>query len=152
MAGSSKLPHTLRIVTFFLRLALGSSFFYLGFTTLFDFALERTLRVQSLTELYAWLGSAGSAGTFHLFFEWAFLIAGILLIIGLFTRLAAIGGIALVLASYLPNVLSGFTIYQFINNEVIVVLCLLVIIFSNAGAYIGLDTFIHFGAAPKHKD
>jgi uncharacterized membrane protein YphA (DoxX/SURF4 family) len=70
--------------------------------------------------------------------------------LGLLTRLASIAGIILALLSYLPTVsFAAFNVAQFINDEVIVVICLLILIFSNAGAYLGLDTFIHFHRPTK---
>jgi len=152
MANGSKLPHSLRLVIFLLRIALGADFFYLGFTALFNPALGRELRAESLTSLYAWLASAATAGSLHLLFEWAFLIVGACLVIGLFTRLVSVAGIALVLASFLPGILSALTVYQFVSNEVIIVICLLVLIFSGAGNYIGLDRFIHIGSGRKGRE
>ena len=76
--------------------------------------------------------------------QWAFLIIGICLVLGLLTRLASIAGIVLALVSYLPTVsFAAFNVAQFISDEVIVVICLLIIIFANAGAYSGCDNFIH---------
>jgi uncharacterized membrane protein YphA (DoxX/SURF4 family) len=148
----SKLPHSLRIIIFFLRLSLGLNFFYLGFSTLFNPPLMQQLRERSLGALYDWLGPGGNAGSLATFFGWAFVVIGICLVIGLFTRFAAIAGILLVLFSYLPTFL-GTTLAasQFINDQVIVVLCLLVLIFSNAGGYLGVDTFIHIHLSSKHK-
>lgn len=139
----SKLPHSLRLVIFFLRIALGLDFVYLGLSSLFNHQLEQQVSSRSFTDLYAWIGGTMTSGTLGPVFAWAFLIIGVCLIAGLLTRFAAIVGIALALVGYLPTLTSGvLSISQFVNDEVLVVICLLVLIFSNAGAYLGLDMFI----------
>jgi uncharacterized membrane protein YphA (DoxX/SURF4 family) len=146
----SKVPHSLRIVILFLRLTLGLSFFYLGFTKLFDPTLGRQLHGRSFIQLYSWLATTPSLDWIHTFAPWAFVIIGACLVLGLATRIAAVIGIVLTLLSYLPSIsYTAITLQQFINDEVIIVICLLVLIFSNAGAYIGLDKFIHVSF--KHK-
>ncbi len=146
-----KLPHSLRVIILFLRLALGLNFFYLGFSALFSPALGKTVRAHSFGDLYSWLATPASAGNWiQPVAQWAFLIIGICLVLGLLTRLASIAGIILALLSYLPTVtFAAFNVAQFISDEVIVVICLLIIIFSNAGAYLGLDNFIHFHSPKK---
>jgi thiosulfate dehydrogenase [quinone] large subunit len=149
-----KLPHSLRVIILLLRLALGLNFFYLGFSALFNPALGKTVSARSFGNLYAWLATpaaiAGQSTWIQPVAQWAFLIIGICLMLGLLTRLASIAGIVLALFSYLPTLsFSAFNVAQFINDEVIVVICLLIIIFSNAGNYLGLDTFIHFHAPAK---
>ncbi len=87
----------------------------------------------------------------HAVSPWVFMVIGACLVLGLATRLAAILGIIFTLLSYLPSIsYTAITVEQFINDEVIIIICLLVLIFSNAGAYIGLDKFIHVSF--KHKE
>lgn len=114
--GSSKLPHSLRIVILLLRVAIGLSFFYaIAFNK-----LETPI-------------------------EWAFFVIGILLVIGLLTRIASIVALALLIWQYLPTInYAVLNVSHFVNSQVILMLCLLVLIFSNAGKYIGLDAFLHF--------
>jgi|GEM_PF-1056651 thiosulfate dehydrogenase [quinone] large subunit len=153
-----KLPHSLRVIIFLLRLALGLNFFYLGFSALFNPALGKEVRAHSFGDLYVWLSAstagsmaAGQTSWLQPIAQWAFLIIGICLVLGLLTRLASIAGIILVLLSYLPTVsFAAFNTAQFISDEVIVVICLLIIIVSGAGSYLGLDNFIHFHG-PKKK-
>ncbi|MGD1003469.1 MAG: DoxX family protein [Minisyncoccia bacterium] len=149
-----KLPHSLRVIILLLRVALGLNFFYLGFSVLFNPALGKTVSARSFGNLYSWLATpaavAGQGNWIQAVAQWAFLIIGICLILGLLTRLASIVGIVLALFSYLPTVsFAAFNVAQFINDEVIIVICLLILIFSNAGNYLGLDTFIHFHRPKK---
>jgi thiosulfate dehydrogenase [quinone] large subunit len=149
-----KLPHSLRVIILLLRVALGLDFFYLGFSALFNPTLGKTVSARSFGNLYSWLATpaavAGQSSWVQPVAQWAFLIIGICLILGLLTRLASIAGIILALLSYLPTVsFAAFNVAQFINDEVIVVICLLILLFANAGNYLGLDTFIHFHAPKK---
>jgi len=147
-----KLPHSLRAIILLLRIALGLNFFYLGFSVLFNPLLGTQIRARSFGDLYAWLAATPAASDWvHPFAQWAFLIIGICLMAGLLTRLASIAGIILALLSYLPTIsYSALSVTQFINDEVIVVICLLILVFSDAGTYLGLDNFIHIHP-PKKK-
>lgn len=113
--GSSKLPHSLRIVILLLRVAIGLNFFY-------SIAFNK---LQTPV-------------------EWAFFLIGACLVVGLLTRIASIVAIALLVWNYLPTInYSVLNIAHFVDNQVILMICLLVLIFANAGKYIGLDMFIH---------
>ena len=144
---SAKLPHRLRFVIFLLRVALGLDFFYLGWSSLFNASLVSELRAQSLGQLYRWTSTANAATVWpHPLSSWIFLLAGACLVVGFLTTFAAIVGIILVAIGYLPLVsLAAVTVTQFINDGLIVILCLFVILFSKAGKYLGLDAFMRFG-------
>jgi uncharacterized membrane protein YphA (DoxX/SURF4 family) len=151
----TKLPHTLRFVIFLLRIVIGLTFFYLGFTNLFNPELGLTLQGRSVAGLYLWLANLSSPLWLHQAAPWAFLIIGVCLIAGLFTRLASLFAIVLVLIGYLPSVYSQSysisSVAQFINDELILAICLLVLIAARAGEYLGLDAFLHFGLKKKEK-
>ncbi|HEY5221231.1 MAG TPA: DoxX family membrane protein [Candidatus Paceibacterota bacterium] len=149
-----KLPHSLRVIILLLRVALGLNFFYLGFSALFSPAIGKDIRAHSFGDLYSWLATPAVAGSqtawIYPIAQWAFLIIGICLVLGLLTRVASIAGIILALVSYLPTIsFATINVAQFVSDEVILVICLLIIIFSNAGAYLGLDNFIHFHSPKK---
>lgn len=147
----SKLPHTLRLTVLILRIALGVNFFYLGFSALFSPGLEKILSERSLTDFYAWLAIPANSGSLGTFFSWAFLFIGACLIVGLFTRFVSAGAFVLTLFTYIPGMMATpLTLSQFVNDEVIVAACLLVLIFANAGSYLGIDTFIHIHLASRH--
>lgn len=156
MKNGSKLPHSLRLAIFFLRLTIGLNFFYLGFAMLFNNALGRALGSRSLTSIYQWLSvvapGTATADQLQIFFQWAFLIIGACLIVGLFVRITSIIGIGLTLVGYLPTInLGTLGASQFINDEIIVIACLLVLAVANAGTYLGIDNFMHIHFGSKHK-
>jgi uncharacterized membrane protein YphA (DoxX/SURF4 family) len=147
----SPLPHSLRIIIFLLRLVMGLNFLYIGIAALFNASVMKSLHGQSFTGLYTWLMSPGGSGSLHTLFAYAFLAIGACLILGLATRLASVLGIVLVIMSYWPSVSPAPTIYALANIDVIVTLCLLILLFSKAGAYIGLDMFIHVHLPGRQK-
>jgi uncharacterized membrane protein YphA (DoxX/SURF4 family) len=155
MFGETRLPHSLRLALFFLRVVFGLSFFYLGWTTLFSHALVAQLHQHSLSGLYLWLsGGSGTpiASIPASVFAWIFLVVGILLILGLFTRIAALIAIILILANWLPFVSfsTGFNPAQIVNDNLIFCFALIVLILGHAGTYLGLDKFIRWSR--KHKE
>jgi thiosulfate dehydrogenase [quinone] large subunit len=78
-------------------------------------------------------------------------IVGALLIVGLFTRLAAIGGIAFVLLFYLcnpPFVGYFYSIpsegsYLIVNKNLVEICALSVILLTRSGRFAGLDRIVH---------
>ena len=151
MTHDSRIPHSLRLAILFLRLVLGLNFFYLGWTTLFNRSLAAQLHQQTLSGLYGWLARTTPIASIpSMVFAWLFMIIGILVIIGLFTRLAATLAIILILASWLPTVsFSNFNPQQFINSDLIALFSFLVLFFGKAGHYFGCDTFMHISMRKK---
>ncbi|HVM76750.1 MAG TPA: DoxX family membrane protein [Candidatus Paceibacterota bacterium] len=152
--GSShtKLPHALRFTIFLLRIVIGLTFFYLGYASLWDLHLGLILQSRSVAGLYLWLAHLSSPAWLVQAAPWAFLVIGACLILGLFTRFAALVGAVLVLYGYLPGLTYTFTnVVQFINDELIVAICLLVLVAAKAGNYLGLDAVLHIGFRKKEK-
>ena len=118
---------------------------------LFNPGLGKEIRAHSFGDLYSWLAASNQTAWLQPVAQWAFLIIGICLIIGLLTRIASIAGIVLTLLSYLPTIsYSALTLSQFISDEVIVIICLLILFVSGAGSYVGLDNFIHIHPPKKN--
>jgi uncharacterized membrane protein YphA (DoxX/SURF4 family) len=133
--------HSLRLSLFLLRLAVGLSFFYLGWAALFNRPLAATLGTRSLSGLSSWLAMPSPIASIpSSAFAWLFFVIGILIIIGLFTRLASFIAIVIVLASLLPAInFTAFNPTQLVNDEVIILFSLFVLIFGKAGHYLGVD-------------
>lgn len=149
---SSRIPHSLRTVIFLLRLAIGLDFFYFGFAVLFDPALGRDVGGRSFSDFYYWLSSGQAAGWIHPFAQWAFLVIGACLILGIAVRFASVIGAAIVLLSFLPGVnYASLDLAQFVNGEVILILVLVILFLANAGRYLGFDSFIHISFHKKPK-
>ncbi len=153
MAAPSKIPHSLRMAIFLLRIAIGLNFFSFGFAVLFDPVFGKGLREQSFNNLYSWLSAPAAGSWIQPFAQWAFLVIGACLILGLAVRLASAVGVGITLLSFLPGVnYATLSLAQFINDELIVVICLLILFLANAGAYLGLDNFLHISFRRKHAD
>ncbi len=149
MMNGSKVPHSLRVVILFLRVAVGISLFYVGFATLFHPGLVRELRAHSITDLYTWLGNPAN-GSIGFFVAWGLIVVGACLVIGLAARLASLAGIGITVAAYLAATTgaSGFTVLA--NNDLLLIISLAIIFVSDAGSYLGLDMFIHIHFSSKH--
>ncbi len=153
MAAPSKIPHSLRMAIFLLRIAIGLNFFYFGFAVLFDPVLGKGLRAQSFNNLYSWLSATVSGGWVQPFAQWSFLVIGACLILGLAVRLASAVGVGVTLLSFLPGInYATLSVAQFINDELIVTICLLILFLANAGTYLGFDNFLHISFHRKRTD
>ncbi len=133
--------HSLRLTILLLRIALGLSFFYLGWIALFNHSLAQSLGTRSLSGLSAWLTKPSPIASIpSSIFAWALLVVGVLIIIGLFTRIASFVAIVILLASLLPGInFTAFNPVQLVNDEVVALFALLVLIFGKAGHYLGVD-------------
>jgi len=152
MQNPTRLPHSLRFVIFFLRLAVGLNFFYLGWSVLFEPSIKQEISRLSMNMFYSWLQAPAAANWPSSLLAWGALVIGACLTAGFFTRLAAFAGIGLIMLSYLPTVnVYDLRIFELINVNVIISLCLLVIIFSKAGNYLGLDKFLKMSLFSRNR-
>jgi thiosulfate dehydrogenase (quinone) large subunit len=95
----------------------------------------------------------------NLITSWGLTIVGLLLILGLFTRLASLGGIGFVLLFYLcnpPFVGYFYSIptegsYLIVNKNLVEIGALLVIFTTGSGQFAGLDRIIRGLFAPRPK-
>jgi thiosulfate dehydrogenase [quinone] large subunit len=82
---------------------------------------------------------------------WGLTVVGALLILGLFTRLASLGGIAFLLLFYFANPpfvgyfysLPSEGSYLIVNKNLVELGALLVILVTGSGRFAGLDRFLH---------
>lgn len=90
---------------------------------------------------------------------WGLTVVGVLLILGLFTRLASLGGIGFILLFYLcnpPFVGLFYSIpvegsYLIVNKNLVELGALIVILVSGSGVFAGLDTLVHAVVGRKRK-
>jgi thiosulfate dehydrogenase (quinone) large subunit len=90
---------------------------------------------------------------------WGLTIVGLLLVLGLFTRLASLGGIGFILLFYLcnpPFVGYFYSIptegsYLLVNKNLVELGALVVILVTGSGRFAGLDRIVHgvFSRRPK---
>ncbi len=90
---------------------------------------------------------------------WGLTLVGVLLVLGLFTRLAALGGIGFILLFYLatpPFIGYFYSIpsegsYLIVNKNLVELSALVVILLTRSGLFAGLDRLLHllFARRPR---
>ncbi len=102
--------------------------------------------------VFKWLASQPNLlANADLITMWGLTAVGVLLILGLFTRLASIGGIGFILLFYLcnpPFVGYFYSIpsegsYLIVNKNLVELAALLVILATGSGRFAGLDRIVH---------
>jgi len=139
-----------------LRVAVGWHFLYEGIAKLTSPSWSAAGYLKQargpLADLFKWLASQPNLlANADLITMWGLTIVGVLLIVGLFTRLASLAGIGFILLFYLCN--PPFVGYFYsiptegsylIVNKNLVELCALVVIFATgSGRFAGLDRIVH---------
>jgi thiosulfate dehydrogenase (quinone) large subunit len=103
-------------------------------------------------EWFKWLASQPNLlANADLVTMWGLTAVGVLLVLGLFTRLASLGGIGFILLFYLcnpPFVGYFYSIptegsYLIVNKNLVELGALIVILVSGSGRYAGLDRIVH---------
>ena len=105
-----------------------------------------------LAEQFKWLATQPHLlDNANLITMWGLTLVGVLLILGLFTRLASLAGIGFILMFYLcnpPFVGYFYSIptegsYLIVNKNLVEVCALLVILMTGSGRFAGLDRLLH---------
>lgn len=146
------MTRAVRLSIILLRLAMGALLFYSGLTRVFDSStsLPQPLVSAFLPELYHWLGDPGRLSMVNAVYEWVMLLVGLLLLLGLMTRLASFLAIILALFSYLPSLPNSPRFA--LNESLIYILVYILLITSKAGLYLGMDKYVTFSLFHrKHK-
>jgi thiosulfate dehydrogenase [quinone] large subunit len=110
--------------------------------------------------LFRWLASQPNLlANADLITMWGLTIVGLLLMLGLFTRLASVAGIAFILRFYLANppfVGYFYSIptegsYLIVNKNLVELCALVVILMTGSGRFAGLDRILHriFARRPR---
>lgn len=151
-----KLTRSAMIAITLMRIVIGWHFLYEGIAKLTSptWSAAGYMKVSRgpFAELFKWIaGNPALLDKANLITMYGLTIVGVLLILGLFTRLAAIGGIAFVLLFYLcnpPFVGYFYSIptegsYLIVNKNVVEIFALAVVVLTRSGLFAGLDRLVH---------
>ena len=103
-------------------------------------------------EFFKWIASQPNLiDNANLVTMWGLTIVGVLLILGLFTRLASLGGIGFLLLFYFANPpfvgyfysLPTEGSYLIVNKNLVELFALIVILVTGSGRFAGLDRILH---------
>lgn len=133
-----------KVLLFLTRISLGWMLLYAGITKISSdtwSAAGYLNAAKTFPAFYHWLASPEILPLTNFVNEWGQVFLGILLILGLFTRYAAVLGALMMLLYYLPVLSFPYpNPHSFIVDEHIVyALALLFLGASKAGAFLGLD-------------
>ena len=151
-----KLSRSALIAITVLRVVVGWHFLYEGIAKLTSSSWSAAGYMRAsrgpFAALFRWIANNPQLlDNANLITMYALTVIGVLLILGLFTRLAAIGGIALILLIYLcnpPFVGYFYTIptegtYLIVNKNLVELCALAVILLTRSGLFAGLDRIVH---------
>jgi thiosulfate dehydrogenase (quinone) large subunit len=152
----AKLSRSAMIAIIFLRIVIGWHFLYEGIAKLTSPSWSAVGYMRASRGPFAALfksiaNNPQMLDNANLITMYGLTIVGVLLMLGLFTRLAAIGGIAFILLFYLcnpPFVGYFYTIptegtYLIVNKNLIELCGLAVILLTRSGLVAGLDRIVH---------
>ena len=139
-----------------LRVAVGWHFLYEGIAKLTAASWSAAGYLKQargpFAGLFKWLaGEPNLLANADLITMWGLTLVGILLILGLFTRLASLGGIGFIVLFYLcnpPFVGYFYSIptegsYLIVNKNLVELCALVVVLVTGSGRFAGLDRIVH---------
>jgi thiosulfate dehydrogenase (quinone) large subunit len=139
-----------------LRVVVGWHFLYEGIAKLTSASWSAAGYLRQargpFAGLFRWIASQPNMlANADLITMWGLTIVGVLLILGLFTRLASVAGIAFILLFYFANPpfvgyfysLPSEGSYLIINKNLVELCALLVILATRSGLFAGLDRILH---------
>ena len=139
-----------------LRVVVGWHFLYEGIAKLTSASWSAAGYLRQargpFAGLFRWIASQPNMlANADLITMWGLTIVGVLLVLGLFTRLASIAGIAFILLFYFANPpfvgyfysLPSEGSYLIINKNLVELCALLVILATRSGLFAGLDRILH---------
>ena len=163
MNQSSGATRVQKLLLVLLRFSIGWHLFYQGLGKLR--AVEWTARgyLEAATGPFASLFHSIAEGPRLMAWAdfstvWGLMVLGILLMVGLFTRLSALGGIALLMLFYLaapPLASEGFTVMSsegaelYVNKTLLEALALLLVMSFPTGRMVGLDILLRYRKEAK---
>lgn len=147
-----------------LRVLVGWHFLYEGIAKLTSASWSASGYLKQargpFAALFKWIaGEANLLAYADQITMWGLTIVGVLLILGLFTRLASLGGIGFLLMFYFANPpfvgyfysLPSEGSYLVVNKNLVELGALVVILVSGSGRFAGLDAIVHglFARRPR---
>ncbi len=128
-----------------LRVAMGWMYLYAGLSKIVDpqwSAAGYLSSAKTFPGLYQWFAGPANIGWVNLVNEWGLALIGLALILGFYTRYAALAGIMIMLLYYFPVLQFPYAgEHSFIVDEHIIYAgALFVLMSSGAGKYWGLDS------------
>jgi len=152
----AKLSRSAMIAIIFLRIVIGWHFLYEGITKLTSSSWSAIGYMRASRGPFAALfksiaNNPQMLDNANLITMYGLTVVGVLLMLGLFTRLAAIGGIAFILLFYLcnpPFVGYFYSIptegtYLVVNKNLVELCALAVVLLTRSGLAAGLDRIVH---------
>jgi thiosulfate dehydrogenase [quinone] large subunit len=152
----NKFPRAAMIAITVLRVFVGWHFLYEGLAKLpapsWSAAGYLKQARGPFADVFRWLASQPNLlANADLITMWGLTLVGVFLILGLFTRLASLAGIGLILLFYLcnpPFVGYFYSIptegsYLIVNKNLVEVCALVVILVTGSGRFAGLDRILH---------
>ena len=159
-----KLSRSAMIAITVLRVIIGWHFLYEGIAKLTSptWSAAGYMKVSRgpFADFFRWIASQPHLlDNANLITMYGLTVVGVLLMLGLFTRLAALAGIGFVLLFYLcnpPFVGYFYSIptegsYLIVNKNLVEIGALLVILTTGSGQFAGLDRIVHALFAPRPK-
>jgi len=151
-----QLPRTAMIAIMVLRVVIGWHFLYEGVSKLTSTTWSAAGYMKAsrgpLAEFFRWIASQPHLlDNANLITMYGLTIVGVLLMLGLFTRLAAAGGIGFILLFYLCNppfigyfyAIPTEGTYLIVNKNLVELCALVVILLTGSGRFAGLDGILH---------
>jgi thiosulfate dehydrogenase [quinone] large subunit len=151
-----RLPRTAMIALTVLRVVIGWHFLYEGVSKLTSTTWSAAGYMKAsrgpLAEFFRWIASQPHLlDNANLITMYGLTIVGVLLMLGLFTRLAAAGGIGFILLFYLCNppfigyfyAIPTEGTYLIVNKNLVELCALVVILLTGTGRFAGLDAILH---------
>jgi thiosulfate dehydrogenase (quinone) large subunit len=151
-----KLPRPAMIAITVLRVVIGWHFLYEGVSKLTSTTWSAAGYMKAsrgpLADFFRWIASQPHLlDNANLITMYGLTIVGVLLMLGLFTRLAAAGGIAFILLFYLcnpPFIGYFYSIptegtYLIVNKNLVEACALVVILLTGSGRFGGVDGILH---------
>jgi thiosulfate dehydrogenase (quinone) large subunit len=160
----AKISRASMVAITIMRILIGWHFAYEGIAKLTSASWSASGYLRQsrgpLSQLFKWLAAQPTLlGYADQITMYGLIIVGVLLVLGLFTRLASLAGIGFVLLFYVCNPpLVGYFYslpqegsYLIVNKQLTEIGGLLVVLVSGSGKFAGLDVFVHslFARGPR---